>query len=543
MESQKLNFINEIFNQFQIKTPNSFSELILFLYEDKVIYEKSLQDFLINLYLSRNQNINFKENWQILKFILLRDIISNNNSEFKNNMSFNLFLICLKNLNNIINNDEEIKNQFMNYIEVIFDMNCILRFLNYNFEKQNIKKELFLLNEIIVQLKEKTLKLNNRILFNILKDIPNFQNNIFEKKLVEEESKNDNNKITIINENNDFPKEKNLINTSYLNQNISLNQNLHKLVANCNKTKLEIKKILNLDLFKQKLNELFPGNTIKKLGSFPLGLIPSLNNDNLTIDLMIFCDIRNNKIIIENFDKILKCFSLINDFDFELSFLNTKNEIKNYIQVLFKNKNINEFKNQKLNLRIYCYNQIFWYSSTIIEKLYINENIRAIHIFYSQILIENLNFLKNNFELVILILNFLTEKFGLIKERKKGKFNYFNCKIPQINSILIKNNLVLFYPEFDKESILKINNMDVKKIIFEFSNFLNDYFSYILQLNNCNIEYNNCFEKDNFKNENFIFNRGIIDNRYIHLNNEQINDFKKRIKFFNLFKANINLNN
>ena len=542
MEYQKLNYINDIFKQFLIKHPNSFSELILYLYEDNVINEKSIQDFLINHYLCRNQNISFKENWQILKFFLLRDIVSDNNSEFKNNISYNLFLICLKNFNNFINNDNEIKNQFINYSEVIFDMNCILKCLNYKFDKENIQKEFFLLYDCIVKLKEKILQLNNRILFNILKDFPNFQNKIIEKNIFKEECKNNMNKICTLNKNN-FPNEKNILNNLNLKLNFSHNQNIHTLFSNYNKTKLEIKKILNLDLFKQKLNEFFPGNTIKKLGSFPLGLIPSLNNDNLTIDLMIFCDIRNNKIIIENFDKILKCFSLINDFDFELSFLNTKNEIKNYIQVLFKNKNINEFKNQKLNLRIYCYNQIFWYSSTIIEKLYINENIRAIHIFYSQILIENLNFLKNNFELVILILNFLTEKFGLIKERKKGKFNYFNCKIPQINSILIKNNLVLFYPEFDKETILKINNMDVKKIIFEFSNFLNDYFSYILQLNNCNIEYNNCFEKDNFKNENFIFNRGIIDNRYIHLNNEQINDFKKRIKFFNLFKANINLNN
>ena len=543
MESQNLNYINEIFNQFQIKTPNSFSELILFLYEDKVIKEKALQDFLINLYLSRNPNINFKENWQILKFILLRDIISNNNSEFKTNISFNLFLICLKNFNKYVKNDEEIKNQFMNYIEVIFDMNCILKCLNYKIEKLYIQKELFLLNDYIVKLKEKILKLNNRILFNIIKDIPNTQNKIIEKTIFEEESKNNNNKINILNEDNDSPNENNLLTTPYLNQNISLHQNLHKLLSICNKTKLEIKKILNLDLFKQKINEYFPGNIIKKLGSFPLGLIPSFNNDNIIIDLMIFGDIKNNKIIIENFEEILKCFSLINEFDFEFSFLNTKKEIKNYIQVSFKNKNINEFKNQKLNLRIYCYNQIFWYSSTIIEKLYINENIRAIHIFYSQILIENLNFLKSNFELVILILNFLTQKFGLIKERKKGKFNYFHCKIPQINSILIKNNKILFYPEFDKDSIVKINNMDVKKIIFQFSDFLNDYFSYILQLNNCNIEYNYCFEKDNFNNENFIFNRGIIDNRYINLKKENINELKKKIEIFNLFKKNIIVDN
>ena len=106
MEYQKLNYINDIFKQFQIKNPNSFSELILYLYEDKVINEKSIQDFLINHYLCRNQNISFKENWQILKFFLLRDIVSDNNSEFKNNISYNLFLICLKNFNNFINNDE-----------------------------------------------------------------------------------------------------------------------------------------------------------------------------------------------------------------------------------------------------------------------------------------------------------------------------------------------------------------------------------------------------------------------------------------------------
>ena len=545
MEYQKLNYINDIFKQFLIKNPNSFSELILYLYEDNVLNEKSIQDFLINHYLCRNQNISFKENWQIIKFFLLRDIVSDesdNNSEFKNNISYNLFLICLKNFNNFINNDNEIKNQFINYSEVIFDMNCILKCLNYKFDKENIQKEFFLLYDCIVKLKEKILQLNNRILFNILKDFPNFQNKIIEKNLFKEEFKNNMNKICTLNKNN-FLNEKNILNNLNLKLNFSHNQNIHTLFSNYNKTKLEIKKILNLDFFKQKINEFFPGNTIKKLGSYPLGLIPSLNNNNITIDLMIFGDIKNNKIIIKSFEEILKCFSLINEFDFEFSFLNTNNIIKNYIQVLFKNKNLKDFSNQKLNLRIYCYNQIFWYSSTIIEKLYINQNIRAIHIFYNQILIEYLNFLKNNFELIILILNFLTLKYGLIKERKKGKFNYFNCKIPQINSILIKNNTILFYPEFDKESILKINNMEIKKIISEFSDFLNDYFSYILKLNNCNIEYNYCFNEDNFNNENFIFNRGIIDNRYINLNKENINELKKKIEIFNLFKKNIIVDN
>ena len=51
----------------------------------------------------------------------------------------------------------EIKNQFINYSEVIFDMNCILKCLNYKFEKQNIQKEFFLLYDCIVKLKEKIL--------------------------------------------------------------------------------------------------------------------------------------------------------------------------------------------------------------------------------------------------------------------------------------------------------------------------------------------------------------------------------------------------
>ena len=85
--------------------------------------------------------------------------------------------------------------------------------------------------------------------------------------------------------------------------------------------------------------------------------------------------------------------------------------------------------------------------------------------------------------------------------------------------------------------------MEIKKIISEFSDFLNDYFSYILKLNNCNIEYNYCFNEDNFNNENFIFNRGIIDNRYINLNKENINELKKKIEIFNLFKKNIIVDN
>ena len=47
---------------------------------------------------------------------------------------------------------------------------------------------------------------------------------------------------------------------------------------------------------------------------------------------MIFGDIKNNKIIIKSFEEILKCFSLINEFDFEFSFLNTKNKLK----IIFK---------------------------------------------------------------------------------------------------------------------------------------------------------------------------------------------------------------
>ena len=77
------------------------------------------------------------------------------------------------------------------------------------------------------------------------------------------------------------------------------------------------------------------------------------------------------------------------------------------------------------------------------------------------------------------------------------------------------------------------------KLIFEFGDFMNNYFSYLLNQNSENEKNNLIFEFYDFRNENFIFNRENIDKRYIDLNKQELQDFKKKIKNFNYYKGNI----
>lgn len=530
MNTEKLSDIHRIFNQFQIENPNSFSSLMVFLNNENIVKDRNIQDFLIHVFIIRNHHLNFKENWLIVKFIIIRDFLHNDDLQKNNLISSFLYINCIDNLKKFILNDDYIKNKLENDIEVIFDMSCIYKCLfRESTEKNHIQRKFFLFFQLILELKEKILLSNNLSLYNILNDIQKFEK---KSKIKKFEFKNENNSLTK-NENNSVSSDI-IMNRPFLIEN-SLSQKLEKIILKCNSTRIEINELLSFNFFKQKINELFAEHTIKKLGSFALGLFYSIDKIKYNIDLMLFYNVKKKENRINDYKTIIKNLSSIQEFNFDFSNSNIEN--KEYIPVKFKNKSISN--NKIFNLRIYFSNQLYWYSSTIIEKLYLIKNIRATHIFYSQILIEKINFLKSNFELIILILNFLNNNFHLINERKKEKFVYFNCEDPYNNSSLTENNIILFYPEFEKEVLNKINNIDMTKLIFEFGDFMNNYFSYLLNENSENEKNNLIFEFDDFRNENFIFNRGNIDKRYIDLNKQELQDFKKKIKNFNYYKGNI----
>lgn len=377
-----------------------------------------------NLY-QRNEVLNLLAN---IGEIILNKINKVKNSIIKN--MFNNFYPFLEksenksggginitnNINNIsnINNNTNITNNISNNNNLRNRTNEIRLDVNQNYSNRrepilfirNSKNELKEYNNVFLQ-KEKSPKKNSK---NIYKSY----------KINEKYKENNNNKEFNCNycQNKIF----NISNHIEINvkQQIKKTNDLVKLLIN------EINSFINFEEISKVVKENLKKTVIMKIGSFANKIIyPDYSNFSIDLLLMKNKDVPPIKKFFDTFN-IFKSLSLI-----KCSFL-CLNNVNEFYECLEKNKasfyiyrtDIEtemsnstpsiKFNFQKVKVNLYAYNQIYYSTSTLITKIFsLVPKIHKVHLLFQELLLKQYPILNSNFELSILITNFLQFRYKI----------------------------------------------------------------------------------------------------------------------------------
>lgn len=601
--SENLSFYANVLENYKInKNPNLY-ELNKIIYEDsgKIKNEFIFFSFLIEIYLLKHSN-NLIENWRILKFLIsIKSSILNEN---KNIFFLKIYKTCVFYINNCIEfieiNEDFCKKNIEMITEITFYYNLI-KFetdnKNENFEFKEINE---LIDKIYLNLINKSFQIKNEFVLNILSKINNIEfetlinnkiKNLKFQKLKEDssiiiENNNENDNKNNIEEKNkhSIKNEENKLNKSIIkkippsilhsnsfdsNSNENSSEKENNKLDNNNKNNenfeqklieissvyynyiYKISDLINYEKFK---NEFFNKFKLKiiSIGSFSNFVLNPFSSK-CVVDLMIWEDKKKSlfnslyelKQKLSNFESIQIDFSinrnkLIEDFNVQnccLSFL-----IKNPYDYDLNNNKI-------VQINLFLNNQIYYHSSFIIGKLYNylnnkNNKIILIHFYCEDYLLNKLKILDNNYEISILILNFLQYKFKIFNPKtikNKEKFVYFKCSNELDYNYSYKNKIeydkeFCFYFDYNYENLNKINeNFSIYKLIIKFYEFIYEYFKWNILIYE-NKEYNiikmdeelnflnKIFVDNNFAQDDFLFTRKFIDNKISNLN---LNDIKK----------------
>ena len=308
----------------------------------------------------------------------------------------------------------------------------------------------------------------------------------------------------------------------------------------------KVNKFINFEEMKKAIKTKLPGNYLMQIGSF-LYMTPFPDLSNINVDLLISRQNTSNYYIKKYFDTF-EAFKNIPDVKCSFFCLNKD---QYFYDCLEKNKSffhltrtdigeeeaLVEYSFKTVTVHLYAYNMIYGYSSFFIKKLYSTlKNVGKLHLFFERILLQELPILKSNYEISILILNFLQSNYKIFSEKcEDKKFTYFAYDKSKnygflTNFPLLMQYKTLFFFEFDDERLNTIKQKNVVELVKEFHVFICKYFEYIFydgkkyDIKRADL---NIFRENYFLDTKYIFNRIFLDNNLISYKNNVFDEFEK----------------
>ena len=314
----------------------------------------------------------------------------------------------------------------------------------------------------------------------------------------------------------------------------------------------KVNKFINFEEMKKSIKEKLPGNCLLQIGSF-LYDTPYPDLTNINVDLLIQKQNNGNY----NIKKYFDTFETFKNIPNTKSSFFCLNKDQYFYDCLEKNKSffhltrtdmdestIQSIYNFKtVTVHLYAYNKIYHYSSFFFKKLYSTvKNLWKLHLFYEKLLLRELPILKSNYELCLLILNFLQSNYKVFSEKIEDKnFTYFAYDRSKkygylTNYPLVMQYKTLYFFEYDEKRINFIKKLPVLELAKEFHKFLCKYLEYIYNDGNLFDKKDDLnFSRDNyFLDIKYIFNRHFLDENLICYKNTSSDEFTK-IK--NLFSS------
>ena len=467
--------------------------------------------------------------------------------------------------NNAVKN---IFNNFYHFLD-IDEKTLVIPKSNKSFSIQNElnKRDMELVNNINLNLnkslsenkKKNSMFNSNNSSFTQLKDNktkPHSKNNSpkTEKKSTEAKNKNkinnddsqkkNNNKI--INDTNIICKYISLENRKNVNREVKAFRKYVKEIIN------KVNDFINFEEMKKAISTKLDGNNLMQIGSF-LYMNPFPDLSNINIDLLIS---RKNdckyyiKKYFDTFEALknipnVKCsFFCLNK---EQYFFDCLEKNKSFFHLTRTDLDDNQAKTypfKTVTVHLYAYNMIYGYSSFFIKKVYSTlKNVSKLHSFFENILLREFPILKSNYEISVLIINFLQTNYKIFSEKcEDKKFTYFAYDKSKYHGFLTNFPLLmqyktLYFFEFDEEKINTIKQKPLLELCVEFHKFICKYLEYVsfdgnqfdFKRNDLNIFRENCF-----LDTKYIFNRIFLDKNLIMYKNNAYDEFRKIQNLFNV---------
>ena len=312
----------------------------------------------------------------------------------------------------------------------------------------------------------------------------------------------------------------------------------------------KVNSFINFEEMKKAIKTKLPGNYLMQIGSF-LYMAPFPDVNNINIDLLISRQNNINYNIKKYFDtfEVFKNISNIKCSFFCLNkdqyFFDCYEKNKSFFHLtrtdLDEKEVLTVYPFKTVTVHLYAYNMIYGYSSFFIKKVYSTlKNVANLHLFYEKILLNELPILKSNYEISILILNFLQNNYKIFSEKCEEKqFTYFaydknKCFGYLTNFSLVMQYKTLFFFEFNEENITVIKQKSVVELINEFYKFMCKYLEFIYFNGSDKIRKDlSIFKGNYFLDNKYIFNRIFLDNNLICYKNNQFEEFRKIQTLFN----------
>ena len=416
------------------------------------------------------------------------------------------------------------------------------------------------LNKSLSENKKKNSMFNsNNSSFTQLKDNktkPHSKNNSpkTEKKSTEAKNKNkinnddsqkkSNNKI--INDTNIICKYISLENRKNVNREVKAFRKYVKEIIN------KVNDFINFEEMKKAISTKLDGNNLMQIGSF-LYMNPFPDLSNINIDLLIS---RKNdckyyiKKYFDTFEALknipnVKCsFFCLNKEQYFFDCLEKNKSFFHLTRTDLDDNQVKTYPFKTVTVHLYAYNMIYGYSSFFIKKVYSTlKNVSKLHSFFENILLREFPILKSNYEISVLIINFLQTNYKIFSEKcEDKKFTYFAYDKSKYHGFLTNFPLLmqyktLYFFEFDEEKINTIKQKPLLELCVEFHKFICKYLEYVsfdgnqfdFKRNDLNIFRENCF-----LDTKYIFNRIFLDKNLIMYKNNAYDEFRKIQNLFNV---------
>ena len=413
------------------------------------------------------------------------------------------------------------------------------------------------LNKTMIENKKKnSIFNNNAISFSQMKDNktkPHSKNNSpkTEKKTIKiknniEDTPKIKNNNKIIDNNNSIGKCISFEKRRNVNKEVKAFRNYVKDLIN------KVNDFINFEEMKMAVETKLKGNNLMPIGSF-LYKTPFPDVSNINIDLLISRKNNNSLYITKLFDTFdafknipkVKCsFFCLNKDQYFFDCLEKNKSFFHLTRTdLDEAQVLQEYPFKTVTVHLYTYNMIYGYTSFFIKKVYSTlKDVGKLHSFFEMILLRELPILKSNYEISILIINFLQTNYKIFYGKPiRKKFTYFVYEKSMDHGFLTNFPLLmqykpLFFFELDNEKINIIKKKTLLELVIEFHKFICQYLEYISSLGSkfeSKRKEFEIFEDNYFKKENYIFNRIFLDENLIMYRNNAFDEFKKIQNMFN----------
>ena len=538
---------------------------------------KLLHKSINNLNLDKNLGFKCKEvpaifdllfSFPLIKHFINLIEMEEHNKEINEILNEVIKLIYEKIKNGKNNAVKNIFNNFYHFLD-IDEKTLVIPKSDKSFSIQNElnKSDMELVNNINLNLnkslsenkKKNSMFNSNNSSFTQLKDNktkPHSKNNSpkTEKKSTEAKNKNkinnddsqkkNNNKI--INDTNIICKYISLENRKNVNREVKAFRKYVKEIIN------KVNDFINFEEMKKAISTKLDGNNLMQIGSF-LYMNPFPDLSNINIDLLIS---RKNdckyyiKKYFDTFEALknipnVKCsFFCLNKEQYFFDCLEKNKSFFHLTRTDLDDNQVKTYPFKTVTVHLYAYNMIYGYSSFFIKKVYSTlKNVSKLHSFFENILLREFPILKSNYEISVLIINFLQTNYKIFSEKcEDKKFTYFAYDKSKYHGFLTNFPLLmqyktLYFFEFDEEKINTIKQKPLLELCVEFHKFICKYLEYVsfdgnqfdFKRNDLNIFRENCF-----LDTKYIFNRIFLDKNLIMYKNNAYDEFRKIQNLFNV---------